>query len=180
MASTIKTSKISLLICSPLVNIKCKVFSEDEIFILKSLGQINGAWWRRIQLDTKSSTNPISSTDPSESTKTTKTVVLFFTGKGNLNARACKSAWLRLTQTGSKSGVGSSWIAGVWLRVLLILILSGHVVWVLRPREVFLLGMNGRPQVQCVWESESCERWNLELQSLQLKKSKFFVCFLFF
>ena len=112
MASTIKTSKISLLICSPLVNIKCKVFSEDEIFILESLGQIDGAWRRRIQLDTKSSTNPISSTNPSEFTKNTKAATLFFTKKGNLNSRA-RSVWLRLIRTNLESGVGSSWIAVV-------------------------------------------------------------------
>ena len=131
------------------------------------------------QLDTKSSTNPISSTDPNESTKTTEAVALLFTRKGNLNARA-RSAQLWLTRTDSKSGVGSSWIARVWLWVLLILILSGRVPWVLRPREVFLLGMNGRARVQYVWESERCERWKLELQSLQLKKSKFFCLFFIF
>nr|POE68438.1 hypothetical protein CFP56_20746 [Quercus suber] len=86
MASMIKTSKISFLICSPLVDITCKVLSGDKILRLESLGQIDDVWWRRIQLDTKSSTNPISSADPSESTKTTEAVALFFTEKGNLNA----------------------------------------------------------------------------------------------
>ena len=111
--ASIKTSKISLLISLLLVNVGCKVLSGDEILRLQSLGQISGAWWRRIQLDTKSSTNPISSVDPSEFTKTTEVTTLFFTGKGNLNARA-RSARLRLTRTNSKSGVGSSWITRVW------------------------------------------------------------------
>ena len=38
MASMIKTSKISLLIYLPLVNIKCKVLNEDEILRLERLG----------------------------------------------------------------------------------------------------------------------------------------------
>ena len=38
MASMIKTSKTSLLICSSLVNIGYKVLSEDEIMRLESLG----------------------------------------------------------------------------------------------------------------------------------------------
>ncbi|KAM3695500.1 hypothetical protein ACJW31_07G136700 [Castanea mollissima] len=46
----------------------------------------------------KSFTNPISSVDPSEFTKTTEATMLFFPGKGNLNTQA-RSARLRLTQT---------------------------------------------------------------------------------
>ena len=48
--------------------------------------------------------NPISFADPSESTFTTEAVVLFFTRKCNLNARA-KSTQLRLTRTDSKRGL---------------------------------------------------------------------------
>ena len=54
MASMIKTSKTSLLICSSLVNIGYKVLSEDEIMRLESLGssRLHNHWSRlQYQID---------------------------------------------------------------------------------------------------------------------------------
>ena len=47
-------------------------------------------------------------------------------------------------------GLGFVGLGIMRLWVLLILILSGHAVWLLRPRDVSLLGMNGRTRVPCV------------------------------
>ena len=98
------------------------VWSTMVVVGLVTLGQIDSAWWKRIQLGTKSSINPISSTNRNESTSTIEATALFFTKKCNLNAWA-KSTQLRLTRTDSKSGVGLSWITGVWI--------VGWVLWVM-------------------------------------------------
>ena len=165
MASMIKTSKISLLICLPLVNIGCKVLSGDEILRLENLGSDR---WCVVEKNLS----------PNRSqTQTIEAVALFFTGKGNyLNAWA-RSAWsrinlIRLGLLGFDRGVGfvglqfkglgfvGLGIMRLW--ILLILIFEWSCCLALRPREMFSV----------------CERWEnneLDLQFLQLKKGKIFL-----
>ena len=148
----IKTSKISLLICLPLVNTGCKVLSGDEILRLENLGSD-----RRCVVEKNLSPNR-------SQTQTIEEVALFFTGKGNnLNAWArsaqSQTNLIRLGLLGFDCGMGfvglqfkglgfvKLGIMRLW--VLLILILIFEWSWCLA-----LVTERG---VQCVWESERRE-----------------------
>ena len=147
----IKTSKISLLICLPLVNIGCKVLSGDEILRLESLGPD-----QRCMVEKNPSPNR-------SKTQTTEVATLFFTKKGNkLNAQArsarSRTDLIRLGLLGFDRGVGfvglqfkgfgfvGLGIMRLWVLLILIFIFDWSCC----------LALEIERGVQCVWESE---RW---------------------